>query len=251
MYKHASSLLVLWLYFLASHCIGQEITFDDNLYKQHFKTKEEILDYLSGKTIKTKRLSISFTTEKDIDQLAPYFLDEPYLRMYNMFSVWPKNIQEAKEHLQKHNTNDLRKCFFTIKLEDKCIGQLGFSFSTPRKLWVCYWLAKKHQRQRYMSEICLPMVKFFFETCEEFSMLHISVHKDNTPSKKLAQKICSFITQNLDYASSVSESRVSGKSGDTSVIFTTINYFLQKKSTEPKHQNAEQTTICQRLCFCC
>lgn len=234
MCKH-TSLLVLWLYFLVSHCIGQEITFDDNLYKQHFKTKEEILGYLSNKTIKTERLSISFTTEKDIDQLAPYFIDEEYLRMYDMSSVWPKNIQEAKEHLQEHNTNASEKCYFTIKLEDKCIGQLGFSFSTPGKLWICYWLAKEYQQQGYMSEICPPMVKFFFETCEEFSMLHIRVHKKNISSKKLAEKICSFINKNLDYKNYGNEMQLLVKRGNTYVLYTTINYFLKKK----------------RLCFCC
>ncbi len=200
MCKH-TSLLVLWLYFLVSHCIGQEIIFDGNLYKQNFKTKEEILDYLSGKTIKTKRLSISFTTEDDVDQLAPYFIDEQYLRMYDMSSVWPKDIQEAKEHLQEHNTNVSGKCYFTIKLHEShvCIGQLGLDFSTPGKLWICYWLAKEYQQQGYMSEICLPMVKFFFETCEEFSMLHIRVHKENISSKKLAEKICSFINKSNIY----------------------------------------------------
>ena len=119
--------------------------------------------------------------------------------MYDMSSVWPKDIQEAKEHLQEHITNALEKCYFTIKLENKCIGQLGFDFSTPGKLWVCYWIANDYQKKGYMTEICPPMVKFFFETCEEFSKLHIRVHKKNTSSQKLANKICSFINQNNIY----------------------------------------------------
>ena len=176
------------------------MTFDDGLYQQHFKSKEEILDYLSGKTLKTNRLNVSFTTEDDIDNLAKYFTDEEYLRMFDFETLWPKDIEEAKEYL-KNTIFKKDKCFFTIKINatNEYIGQIGFNLSIHDRLWICYWLAEPFQKKGYMSEICLPMIKYFFETCEEFTMLTIRTHVDNISSQKLAKKICDFVNNNAKY----------------------------------------------------
>ena len=271
MSEHASSLL-LALYFSVSHCLGSNtLEFNDELYKKRFQTRAEIINYLSGKTLVTERLSISSTTEDDIDQLAQYFTDEEYLRMYDMSLVWPKSIEEAKEHLKSKSMTDLKKeiYFFTIKLKgsdkqeekDTCIGQLGFG-RADEYLWVAYWIAQKYSHRKYMSEICPPMIKFFFEACEKDGVraLLISIHNDNVYSQKLAQKILEFINEDGKYDRFTNS--VVNSAGD--ITYNEINYVLigKKKGTQSEHQEVNlflqevhpgegQKKKDKRLCSCC
>ncbi|MBQ2350176.1 MAG: GNAT family N-acetyltransferase [Cytophagales bacterium] len=232
MSEHAS-LLLLALYFSVSHCLGSNtLVFNDELYKKRFQTRAEIINYLSGKTLVTERLSISSTTEDDIDQLAQYFTDEEYLRMYDMSLVWPKSIEEAKEHLRQRNISSADKYFFTVKITstNTSIGQIGFDFTTKGRLWVCYWLAEPYQKKGYMSEICLPMVKFCFDTCEEFSILHIRAHEDNISSQNLAKKICSFVNKTSRYRYSTYEETIEHYSDDLSktIRYSVVHFKLFK-----------------------
>lgn len=176
------------------------VSFEDIERENKQPQKHDVfLKTFEGKTVETERLYISPTTIEDLDFLAPHILDETAMRGYDSYSIWPKTIEEAKEYLAENLEGD--KVYFTIKLKETNapIGQIGFSFSTKDELWVCYWLSTTYQQKGYMTESVLPLTKIIFENCNDLDILHIRVLKTNTPSIKIATKICNFINKNDQY----------------------------------------------------
>ena len=276
MYKHSSSLL-LALYFSVSYCLGGEtFEFNDELYENRFKTTGEMVAYLSDKTFVTERLSISLTTEDDIGQLSKLFIGKDWLWMYMDKDEVPTNEDDAKTRLiqrklPKINTEEDNvehdRCFCTIKLrgQNTCIGQLGVTFIPKNNnkyclIWADYWIGKQYSNKKYMSEICPPMYKFFFETYEPGIGLQLLfvVLKENYPSHKLAEKICSHINQNKKYIYSKEESVFDGnqvinrkllkKKKGTQSEYQEVNLSLQEEKPQPEEEQKKKD---KRLCSCC
>lgn len=166
---------------------------------KHPQKHDIFLKIFEGRTVETERLYISPTTIEDLDFLAPHILDEAAMRGYDSYSIWPKTIEEAKEYLAENLEGN--KVYFTIKLKEKNtpIGQIGFSFNTKDVLWVCYWLSPTYHKKGYMTESVLPLTKIIFENCSDLDILHLRILKTNTPSIKLATKICNFINKKGEY----------------------------------------------------
>ena len=271
MYKHSSSLW-LALYFSASYCLGSEtLEFNDKLYGNRFQTIDEMVNYLTNKTLVTEHLSISLTKEEnedDIDQLSKLFIGQDWLWMYTMDKKnVPTNENDAKNWLTQRNLTKInpekdkvknKVCFCTIKLRDQntCIGQLGVTF-VPKDnngykycmIWTAYWIGKNYSGKKYMSEICPPMFKFFLETYEpdiDLQLLFV-VHNENGPSHRLAEKICLHINQNNKYFYS-KEKAVFKKN-------PVIHRALWKKKGilfyEKGKPEEEQKKKDKRLCSCC
>ncbi|MBQ2350178.1 MAG: GNAT family N-acetyltransferase [Cytophagales bacterium] len=274
MSEHASSLL-LALYFSVSYCLGSEtLEFNDKLYENRFQTIEEMVNYLSDKTFVTEHLSISLTTEDDIGQLSKLFIGKDWLGMYMDKDEIPTNEDDAKTRLiqrklTKINTKEDNvehdRCFCTIKLRNQntCIGQLGVTFFPKNNneyclIWADYWIGKQYSNKKYMSEICPPMYKFFFETYEPgiTLQLYFVVLKDNSHSHKLAEKICCHINKNYKYIYREDEIVFRGNQATYRELWKTKegtpseyqegNLFLPQV-----HQGEGQKKKDQRLCSCC
>ena len=153
------------------------------------------------------------------------------MRGYDSYSIWPKTIEEAKEYLADNLEGD--KVYFTIKLKETNapIGQIGFSFSTKDVLWVCYWLSTTYQQKGYMTETVLPLTKIIFESCNDLDILHLRILKTNTPSIKLATKICNFINKNEQYRYKKYEDEIRVPSQDKKFFtkYPVIHFKLFKK----------------------
>ena len=176
------------------------LSFEDIEKENKNPQKHDVfLKTFDGRTVETERLYISPTTIEDLDFLAPHILDETAMRGYDSYSIWPKTIEEAKEYLTEDMEDE--KVYFSIKLKETNapIGQIGFSFRTKEVLWVCYWLSPTYHKKGYMTESVLTLTKIIFENCNDLNILHLRILKTNTPSIKLATKICKFINKKGQY----------------------------------------------------
>ena len=208
------------------------LSFEDIERENKQPQKHDVfLKTFDGKTIETERLYISPTTIKDLDFLAPHILDEAAMRGYDSYSIWPKTIEEAKEYLAENLEGN--KVYFTIKLKETNvpIGQIGFSFSIKNVLWVCYWLSTTYQKNGYMTESVLPLTKIIFENCSDLDILYLSILKTNTPSIKLAKKICDFINKREQYEYKREEDEIKVPSQDKKFFtkYPVIHFKLFKK----------------------
>ena len=208
------------------------LSFEDIERENKQPQKHDVfLKTFDGKTIETERLYLSPTTIKDLDFLAPHILDEAAMRGYDSYSIWPKTIEEAKEYLAENLEGN--KVYFTIKLKETNvpIGQIGFSFSIKNVLWVCYWLSTTYQKNGYMTESVLPLTKIIFENCSDLDILYLSILKTNTPSIKLAKKICDFINKREQYEYKREEDEIKVPSQDKKFFtkYPVIHFKLFKK----------------------
>ena len=208
------------------------LSFEDIKKENKQPQKHDVfLKTFDGETIETERLYLSPTTIKDLDFLAPHILDEAAMRGYDSYSIWPKTIEEAKEYLAENLEGN--KVYFTIKLKETNvpIGQIGFSFSIKNVLWVCYWLSTTYQKNGYMTEAVLPLTKIIFENCSDLDILYLSILKTNTPSIKLAKKICDFINKREQYEYKREEDEIKVPSQDKKFFtkYQVIHFKLFKK----------------------
>ena len=208
------------------------LSFEDIEKENKQPQKHDVfLKTFDGKTVETERLYISPTTIEDLDLLAPHILDEAAMRGYDSYSIWPKTIEEAKEYLAENLEGN--KVYFTIKLKETNvpIGQIGFSFSIKNVLWVCYWLSTTYQKNGYMTESVLPLTKIIFENCSDLDILYLSILKTNTPSIKLAKKICDFINKREQYEYKREEDEIKVPSQDKKFFtkYPVIRFKLFKK----------------------
>lgn len=215
-------------------CFFLNLSFNEIEKNNKHQQKHGIfLKQFEGKNIETERLYITPTTIDDLDFLAPHILDETAMRGYDSYSIWPKTIEEAKEYLAGHLVEEGDKVYFTIKLKETNtpIGQMGFSFNTPKILWICYWLSTTYQRKGYMTESVLPLTKIIFENCNDLEIIHLRILKTNTPSIKLARKICNFINNNKIYSYEEYEDKISVPNQDEKKIveYPVIHFKLFKK----------------------
>ena len=189
------------------------------------------LKTFDGRTVETERLYISPTTIEDLDFLAPHILDEAAMRGYDSYSIWPKTIEEAKEYLTENMEDE--KVYFTIKLKETHApsGRIGFSFRTKEVLWVCYWLSPTYHKKGYMTESVLPLTKIIFENCNDLKILHLRILKTNTPSIKLATKICKFINKKGQYIYEEYEDEIKVPSQDEKIFikYSVIHFKLFKR----------------------
>ena len=208
------------------------LSFEDIERENKQPQKHDVfLKTFDGKTIETERLYLSPTTIKDLDFLAPHILDEAAMRGYDSYSIWPKTIEEAKEYLAENLEGN--KVYFTIKLKETNvpIGQIGFSFSIKNVLWVCYWLSTTYQKNGYMTESVLPLTKIIFENCNDLDILYLRILRTNTPSIKLAKKICDFINKREQYEYKREEDEIKVPSQDKKFFtkYPVIHFKLFKK----------------------
>lgn len=177
------------------HAIKDDISKQETATFSSLKKNYEFRD-LSNLKIETERLTITPTTEEDLDTLSEYLLDKDVSRyLENGAELEFATKEEALEFLKSKGSDEIIDAAeFTLKLKgsDQPIGKLDLMLNENSVLSIGYWLGKEFQNKGYMSEACYKICDIAFNA-SDVETLYIACTPENISSFKLADKIFEHI----------------------------------------------------------
>lgn len=159
--------------------------------------------YLKNLTLnefETKRLEINQLKKEDYDILAKYLMNPEVTKYLVVGNTLKFNSTEQAKHYVEF-LDKMHTATFVLRLKEnqKPIGTLGFSFvnveNKGRVINISYWLGKEFHKKGYAKEAIPPIVNEIFNNIGNFKF-YIDFKTQNIASKKLANDIIQYISQN-------------------------------------------------------
>lgn len=143
-------------------------------------------------TLQTARLNFRLWTAADFDSFASYFSNEKSAQ----YLGGKKTREEAWRLMATYIGHYHLKGFSYLALEEKeskkLVGTVGLWKSEPwPEMEMGYWLLDEMQGKGYASEAAMAVKAFAFDRLKAETLVSY-IDPNNTPSKKLAQRLGAF-----------------------------------------------------------